>query len=100
MSRLKNDAEYKKTRAFRFFRWMKGEKDPYLDNVEIQPGVPFQDSRTVNEILLEEQETLEKVYNTASNRWIWRFRRLYNCRRYALYGGKASHGGDGGQTGQ
>ena len=53
MSRLKNDEEYKKTRAFRFFRWMKGEKDPYLDEVEMQPGVPFQDSRTVNEILME-----------------------------------------------
>ena len=78
MSRLKNDEEYKKTRAFRFFRWMKGEKDPYLDEVEMQPGVPFQDSRTVNEILMEEQETLEKVYNTASNRWLRRFKQLYN----------------------
>lgn len=78
MSRLKSDKEYKQTRAFRFFRWMKGEKDPYLDEVEMQPGVPFQDSRTVNEILMEEQETLEKVYNTASNRWLRRFKRLYN----------------------
>lgn len=77
MSRRKSDEEYKKTGAFRFFLWMKGEKDPYLDNVEMKPGVPFKDSRSLDEILEEEHRTLEKVYNTDSNRWLKFFKKMY-----------------------
>lgn len=78
MSRLKNDEEYTKTRAFHFFRWMKGTKDPYLDEVEMQPGVPYKDSLTLEEIIAEEHQALEKVYNTRANKWVCLFKRIYS----------------------
>lgn len=78
MSRLKNDEEYAKTRAFRYFRWMKGSKDPYLDEVEMKPGVPYKDSLTLEEIIAEEHQTLEKVYDTRANKWIRFFKKVYS----------------------
>jgi len=78
MSRLKNDEEYEKTRAFRFFRWMKGTKDPYLGKVEMKPGVPYKGSLTPEEIMEEERQALEKVYNTAANKWVRLFKEIYS----------------------
>ena len=78
MSRLKNDEEYAKTKAFHFSRWMKGTKDPYLDEVEMQPGVPYQDSLTLEEIMAQEQQTMEKVYDTETNKWIAFFNKVYS----------------------
>ena len=37
MSKKKTSEAYQKTFAFRFFRWIRGEKDPYLGEVEMQP---------------------------------------------------------------
>ena len=37
MSKLKPQEEYEKTKAFRFFRWLSGSKDPYVGEVEMQP---------------------------------------------------------------
>lgn len=36
MSKQRPEAEYKKTKAYRFFRWLSGEKDPYLNEVEMK----------------------------------------------------------------
>lgn len=68
MSKLKKEEEYQKTRAFRFFRWMKGSKDPYLGEVEIKPGKPYEDPRTLEEIMAEEYQVREKVYSRENNR--------------------------------
>ena len=68
MSRLKRDDEYQKTGAFRFFRWMKGTKDPYLDEVEMKPGKPYEDPRTLEEIMAEEYELKQRVYSLEHNR--------------------------------
>ena len=77
MSKLKKDEEYQKTGAFRFFRWMKGTKDPYLDEVEMQPGTPYTDSHTLEEIMAEEYVIREKVYNTESNKFMKMFTVFY-----------------------
>ena len=37
MSRRKTDEEYRQTGAFRFFRWLSGSKDAYIDTVEMKP---------------------------------------------------------------
>lgn len=68
MSRLKSEEEYQKTRAFRFFRWMKGSKDPYLDEVEMKPGKPYEDPRSLSEIMAEEYKMKERVYSLEHNR--------------------------------
>ena len=36
MSRMKSEEEYRKTKAFHFFRWLSGEKDPYVGNLEMK----------------------------------------------------------------
>ena len=77
MSRLKDKEEYQKTGSFKFFRWMKGTKDPYLDEVEMQPGTPHIDSHTLEEIMAEEYEIRERVYATEENKWMRMFMVLY-----------------------
>lgn len=77
MSRLKDKEEYQKTGSFKFFRWMKGTKDPYLDEVEMQPGTPHIDSHTLEEIMAEEYEIRERVYATEENKWMRMFTVLY-----------------------
>lgn len=37
MSKIRNTEEYEKSFAFRFKRWMSGEKDPYIGVVEMKP---------------------------------------------------------------
>jgi len=37
MSRRKSDEEYSRTRAYKFFRWLSGQKDPYVGVVELVP---------------------------------------------------------------
>ena len=69
MSRKKTDAEYQKTGAYRFFRWMKGTKDPYLDEVEMKPGVKYEFSHTFSEIEEEKAKTRQKVYETEEHKW-------------------------------
>ena len=77
MSRLKNNADYEKTFAYKFFRWMKGTKDPYLGEVETKPGVPYEDGHTMEEILEEESHLRERIYDTKQNRWIKIFNAVY-----------------------
>lgn len=77
MSKLKKDEEYQKSGAYKFFRWMKGSKDPYLDEVEMQPGTPYTDSHTLEEIMAEEYVIREKVYNTESNKFMKMFTVFY-----------------------
>ena len=44
MSRKKSEQEYRKTFAFRFFRWLNAEEDRYLDQVEMHPQKPYEDT--------------------------------------------------------
>ena len=64
MSKLKNQEDYHKTGAFKFLRWMKGSKDPYIGEVEMQSGTPYTDRHTLEEIMAEEHQIRERVYNT------------------------------------
>ena len=54
MSKLVPQEKYEKTKAFHFWRWLSGTKDPYLDEVEMKPGVPYKDSLTLEEIMAME----------------------------------------------
>ena len=78
MSRLKHDEEYAKTKAFHFFRWMIGTKDPYLDEVAMQPGVPYQESLPLEAIMAQEQQTMAKVSDTETDKWIAFFNKVYS----------------------
>ena len=56
MSRRKTDEEYSRTKAYKFFRWLSGSKDPYIGNLELTPQK--------EEVLSNEQlEQIAKEHN-------------------------------------
>ena len=78
MSRLKSDEEYSKTKAFKFFRWLDGIKDPYIDTVESHH--PEEERYTEDElekIAEEKQLSREKAYDLGQNRYLKVFERIY-----------------------
>lgn len=68
MSKLRNEGDYQKTGAYKFFRWMRGSKDPYLGEVEMQPGQPHKDTHTIEEIMAQEYAMKERVYSMQDNK--------------------------------
>lgn len=78
MSKKKPSAAYQKTFAFRFFRWLRGEKDPYLGELEMKPQEEYHVSEDA--ILRREKEhdsILDKVYDSQHNKWLRLFHSLY-----------------------
>lgn len=78
MSKKKSSEAYQKTFAFHFFRWLGGEKDPYLGELEMQP----QDEYHVSEeaIIRREKEhdaIMDKVYDAQHNKGLHLFHSLY-----------------------
>lgn len=77
MSKLIPQNEYEKTKAFHFFRWLSGTKDPYLGNMEMKPQKEYTEAEsTIQERMHEKQMIRDKVYDTDKNRWLrffWRF---------------------------
>ena len=66
MSKKKTAEEYQKTFAFRFFRWLSGEKDPYSGEVEMQPQKEYQpDPEAALRREKEHDAIMDKVYDTA-----------------------------------
>ncbi|MCR5733833.1 MAG: hypothetical protein K6G22_04415 [Lachnospiraceae bacterium] len=78
MSREKSRKEYEKTFSFKYFRWLKGDKDPYIGKLEQRPKKEYEESEeSINERLREKQMMLENIYDTDNNRLILRFRKIY-----------------------
>lgn len=78
MSKKKSPEAYQKTFAFRFFRWLAGEKDPYLGELEMKPQEEYHVSEDA--ILRREKEhdsILDKVYDSQHNKWLRLFHSLY-----------------------
>lgn len=78
LSRLKTKEEYQKTKAYRFFHWYSGEKDPYLDKVEMhpQPEKP-KEELTIEERMHDRQIVIDKVYDFDKNKNMKLFNRFY-----------------------
>lgn len=78
MSRMKSEEEYRKTKAFHFFRWLSGEKDPYIGNLEMRPQKEYMRAEdSILDRMRESQMVMDKVYDTRHNRWLLLFRRFY-----------------------
>lgn len=78
MSRRKSEEEYQKTGAFRFFRWLDGEKDPYLGNMEMKPQKEYvEEEKTLKERMRERQQMVEKVYDLEHNKEVRAFNIFY-----------------------
>ena len=78
MSKLKSEEEYQKTRAFYFFRWLSGSKDPYVGTMEMQPQKEYaEEAATIQERMNEREMIHDKVYDTDNNKWLLFFGRFY-----------------------
>ena len=78
MSRLKPESEYKKTKSYRFLRWLSGAKDPYVGEVEMKVQTPEETPEmTILERMQDRQAMLDKVYDIERNKKIDFFHRLY-----------------------
>ena len=63
MSRKKTEQEYRKTFAFRFFRWLNAEEDRYLDKVEMHPQEPYVETEEdIRRRQREKNALLNKLY--------------------------------------
>ena len=49
MSHIRKQSEYEKTFAFHFFRWLGGEKDAFMGNMEMHPQKEYAEAETTIE---------------------------------------------------
>lgn len=78
MSKRKSDEAYEKTFAYKFFVWLSGEKDPYLDTVEMKPQKEYEvTDRMVRKRERERQFAVRQVYDLRKNKQIHFFERIY-----------------------
>ena len=78
MSKKRSPEEYQKTFAFRFFRWLHGEKDPYVGEVEMRPQEEYHvDEEAILRHEKEHDAILDKVYSE-DNIELITFRKLYH----------------------
>ena len=56
MSKLVPQEKYEKTKAFHFWRWLSGTKDPYLDHVEMKEQKEWkEEEQTIQDRMNERQ---------------------------------------------
>lgn len=80
MSRKKTEQEYRKTFAFHFFRWLNGEKDPYLGTVEMKPQEPYKETEEeVRARIRERNMIVRRLYGVRKTREIKRLETFYKA---------------------
>jgi len=78
MSKLRKDSEYEKTFTYRFFRWLRGEKDLYLNQIEMSVQTKTEEKEeTIQERMQERQMIREKIYDVGNNKEIKFFNTFY-----------------------
>lgn len=78
MSKQKSQEEYSKTKAGKFFSWLDGEKDPFVDKIEMKPRAEVvKEELPIEERLQERAEIYDKVYDLDHNKEIKVFNKLY-----------------------
>lgn len=85
MSKLRSQEDYEKTGSFRFWQWLSGEKDPYIDNVEMKVKQEYQElpilakKREIDHIKLH-----NKIYDIGHNKEIKFFQVFYKISAVVL----------------
>ena len=78
MSKKISNDKYQKTFSYRLKQWFDGTKDPYLNNVEMQPQKEYEEAHAVVESRKREKEQLyERIYDIKHNSEIQFFNKLY-----------------------
>ncbi len=79
MSRKLPENEYKKTVSYHLKKWLDGDQDLLLGNVEMQPQKPFEEDEAVKQERAEEKKrVLKRVYDMDSNRQVRFFTKIYH----------------------
>lgn len=80
MSRKKTEEEYKKTRSYRFFQWLGGEKDAFIGNMEMRPQKEYAvEEKSIQERMQDHQQMVERVYDERHNKELVFFNWLYRA---------------------
>ena len=78
MSRKVPEEKYKKTFSYRFRQWFYGEKDPFLDTIEMKPQETYQeDVQEVRKRQEEKREIYNRVFDVEHNAELKSFRKIY-----------------------
>lgn len=78
MSRKISEEEYKRQRIVRMKRWLSGEKDLYLDNMEAVPYDEYKpDKKQIETYEHDLDEVMTRTYDTEHNRVYRFFQRFY-----------------------
>lgn len=78
MSRIRKQSEYEKTFAFHFFRWLGGEKDAFVGNMEMKPQKEYvEEEATIEERMRDRQQAMAEVYDGSHNMELRFFNVLY-----------------------
>lgn len=77
MSKRVSQDSYEKTLSYRFTRWLNGEKDPLLGEVEMKPQVAENENDEKRAIRQERKRRFERLYDLSSNKEIKVFQHLY-----------------------
>ncbi len=87
MSRKLPEREYEKTVSYRLKKWLDGDKELFLDNVEMRPQKPFEEDEETKERRAEEKKrVLKKVYDINNNKQVRVFEKIYrvSCALFCL----------------
>lgn len=80
MSHIRRQNEYEKTFAYRFFRWLGGEKDSFTGNMEMLPQKEYvEEEATIEERMKDRQQAMAEVYDESHNKELRFFAMLYKC---------------------
>ena len=78
MSKKVPKDQYEKTLSYRMRQWYEGEKDPFLNTVEMKPQPEFKEDKDVVEKRERERKRLyEHIYDMEHNAKVRTFRKLY-----------------------
>ena len=80
MSKKISEEEYKKRLLVRMRGWISGEKDPYLDNVEIVPQQEYiPNEKKLRRYRRDHDKVIDRVYDTEHNPIYRFFQRFYRA---------------------
>lgn len=78
MSRLLSEEEYRKTKTYKIKRWYHGEKDPYINQIEMKPQKPFKEDVESQKKRLHDEAILnQRIYDVEHNKKILKMRKFY-----------------------
>ena len=78
MSRKKTEREYKRSFAYHFFRWLNGNEDPLMGQVEMKPQKPYQETpEEIRRKIRERNALFLRFYGVVKSREVRNFERIY-----------------------